>query len=53
MKVSLFMPSEVVVAFVEEALVAKSDVKMLWALQELAVVVPKANETVLAERWSG
>ena len=43
----------VVVAFVVDALVANSEEKMLWALQVLAVVVPKAKEMVLLERVIG
>ena len=42
-KVSAFRPKLVVVAFVEEALVAKIEEKMLCAPHELAVVVPKAR----------
>ena len=52
-KVSELMPNAVVVALVEEALVAKSEVKMLCALQVFWVVVPNASEIALPERETG
>jgi len=50
---ALVMWRFVVVAFVEEAFVAKSEEKLLYALQKFCVVVPNASEMLLTERTIG